>query len=232
MFTGLIEEVGEVVRIETVPHGSRLTLSARTVVEGLRNGDSVAVDGVCLTALEVDGSGFKADISPETIARTNMSFYTPGTPVNLERSLAVGQRLGGHFVQGHVDGVVSVLGTVTEGDFVRMRFSVPDALKPLLVEKGSVALNGVSLTVASLEPEGFDVQLIPHTLERTNLGSSQRAGALNLEVDILGKYVAQLLESRLRQLSGGEEGDGERAQQARAQASDLALDRLIRLPGD
>lgn len=230
MFTGLIEEVGEVVRIETVPHGSRLTFRARTVVEGLRDGDSIAVDGVCLTALEASRDGFSADISPETIARTSMSFYTLGTPVNLERSLAVGQRLGGHFVQGHVDGIVRVLGSVNEGDFLRMRFSAPEALRPLLVEKGSVALNGVSLTVASLEPDGFDVQLIPHTLERTNLGSPRRPEAINLEVDILGKYVAQLLESRLRRLSGDEEGDGEPG--ASDTGPNLGLDRLIRLPGD
>lgn len=230
MFTGLIEEVGEVVGIETVPHGSRLTFRARTVVEGLRDGDSVAVDGVCLTALEVGGDGFSADISPETIARTSMSLYAVGTPVNLERSLAVGERLGGHFVQGHVDGIVRAVGSVNEGDFLRMRFSVPEALRPLLVEKGSVALNGVSLTVASLESDGFDVQLIPHTLERTNLGSAKRAEAINLEVDILGKYVAQLLESRLRQLSGDEQGGGEPG--ARDMGPNPGLDRLIRLPGD
>jgi riboflavin synthase len=231
MFTGLIEEVGEVLRIETVPHGSRLTFGARKVIGGLRDGDSVAIDGVCLTALETDRNSFKADISPETIARTSMSYYALGTKVNLERPLAVGQRLGGHFVQGHVDGIVKVLGAVNEGDFLRMRFSLPDSLRPLLVEKGSVALNGVSLTVASLEPDGFDVQLIPHTLEMTNLGASDRAEAVNLEVDILGKYVAQLLDGRLRQLAGGEEGNVSTAD-GHGAGSTLGLDRLIQLPGD
>ena len=229
MFTGLIEEVGEVARIETVPHGSRLTFSASRVVEGLHEGESIAVDGVCLTALQIDRGSFKADISPETIARSSMSFYAHGTRVNLERSLAVGQRLGGHFVQGHVDGIIRVLQTTNEGDFVRMRFSISESLRPLLVEKGSVSLNGVSLTVASLAADSFDVQLIPHTLEWTNLTSEHRAEVVNLEVDILGKYVAQLLDSRLRQLGGDELADDD---EESASSPKLGLDRLIQLPGD
>jgi riboflavin synthase len=230
MFTGLIEEVGVVARIETVPHGSRLTFQARNVVDGLRTGESVAVDGVCLTALGISNGSFSADISPETIARSSMSFYKHGTPVNLERSLAVGQRLGGHFVQGHVDAIVRAVNSVTEGEFLRMSFSFPPALRPFLVEKGSVALNGVSLTVASLEDETFDVQLVPHTLERTNLTSTDRAEAINVEVDILGKYVAQLLEGRLRALAGDPPLSADANESEPGPG--LALDRLIQLPGD
>lgn len=226
MFTGLVEEVGRVIAIDALAQGSRLRIHASRVTDGLSEGESVAVDGVCLTALEVRKEGFSADISPETIARTNLSFYAIGTPVNLERSLAVGQRLGGHFVQGHVDGISRVTRSVDEGEFVRMTFTLPASLRPLLVPKGSVALNGVSLTVASLEDETFDVQLVPHTLERTNLADRQRAEAINMEADILGKYVARLLGERLRTTSDDEDTDRE------GPTSPLELGRMIRLPGD
>lgn len=225
MFTGLIEEVGEVVAIDALPQGSRLRFRASRVVKGLDAGDSVAVDGCCLTAYAIDRQGFAADISPETIARTNLSWFRIGTPVNLERPLAVGARLGGHFVQGHVDGISRVERTTNEGDFVRMTFRLPAGLRSYMVEKGSVAVNGVSLTVAELGEETFDVQLVPHTLERTNLASRDRAEALNLEVDVLGKYVARLLQERLRTLSADEE-TGDRG------GPGLELGSMIRLPGD
>lgn len=225
MFTGLIEQVGEVTQIETLRQGSRLTIRVARTIEGMHDGDSIAVDGVCLTAREVERRGFRADVSPETIARTSMSFYGIGTPVNLERPLAVGQRLGGHFVQGHVDSIARVLGQRVEGEFVRMSLSLPAALRPYLVEKGSVALNGVSLTVASLEADRFDIQLVPHTLAGTNLSHARRAEVLNIEVDVLGKYVAQLLASRL-------EGDAPVAAAAEASEHALTLAGLIRLPGD
>lgn len=226
MFTGLVEEVGQVTAIDALAQGSRLRIHASRVLDGLSEGDSIAVDGVCLTALDVRKDGFSADVSPETIARTNLSFFAIGTPVNLERSLSIGQRLGGHFVQGHVDGISRVTRTVREGEFVRMTFTLPGSLRGLLVPKGSVALNGVSLTVASLDEEAFDVQLVPHTLERTNLADKKRAEALNMEVDILGKYVAKLLEERLRSLAGDEDRPEDRP------ASQLELGPMIRLPGD
>ncbi len=209
MFTGLIEEVGEVIGIEALARGSRLTIRTGQVIDDLSEGESIAVDGVCLTALSVRRGEFAADVSPETITRTNLSFYRLGTPVNLERSLAVGQRLGGHFVQGHVDGISRSIKSVQESEFVRMSFTIPEGLRPYLVEKGSVALNGVSLTVASFEGDTFDVALVPHTLERTNLSVEGRAEVLNMEVDILGKYVAQLLgprrlgEGESRETAGG-----------------------------
>ena len=222
MFTGLIEDVGEVVGIEALAQGSRLTIRAEQAIEGLTLGESIAVDGVCLTALEVQKDRFSADISPETIARTNLSFYGIGTPVNLERSLAVGQRLGGHFVQGHVDGIARARDEVQEGEFLRMSFSIPPGLRPFLVEKGSVALNGVSLTVASLGENEFDVALVPHTLERTNLVTEGRAEVFNMEVDILGKYVAQLVAASL---------EGHAVPRADKPPSEIEIGGTIRLPG-
>lgn len=197
MFTGLIEEVGTVTRIEEVPHGIRLSIAAARIAPRLSLGDSVAVDGVCLTAIAIDDEAFVAEVSPETMARTNMAAYAPGIRVNLEQPLAAGARLGGHFVQGHVDGITRQRFVRDEGDFVRIGLDLPGELERYLVEKGSVAVNGVSLTVASLNGESFEVQLVPHTIEHTNLTSAERAEAMNLEVDVLGKYVARMLEGHL-----------------------------------
>ena len=194
MFTGLVEEVGVVTRIDAVPNGSRVSIGAETVIEGLSPGNSVAVDGVCLTAVEIAGQEFIAEVSPETIARSNFAGYRVGTEVNLERPLAANARLGGHFVQGHVDATTRQTFCREEGDFVRVGFGIPDGLGRYLVPKGSIAVNGVSLTIASLDGGSFDVQLVPHTLEMTNLTSENRAIEMNVEVDILGKYVARMLE--------------------------------------
>lgn len=201
MFTGLVESVGIIEAIEPMSTGFRLRIAARELVANLATGGSIAVDGVCLTALEVTAGEFTAEVSPETALRTNMDEYTVGTRVNLERPLKAGAELGGHFVQGHVDAVCRVTEVVQEDDFVRISLSVPDEQRRFLVEKGSVAVNGVSLTVASMTAEGFDVQLIPHTLECTNLVADGRAEQLNLEVDILGKYVAQFVAPHLAMLT-------------------------------
>lgn len=198
MFTGLVEEVGTVTRIEEVPHGSRLRIATTAVGAGLAPGASVAVDGVCLTAVSIDGAEFDTEVSPETLALTNMREYEFGTRVNLERPLAADARLGGHFVQGHVDGVTRLRLIEEEGDFVRVSLEMPGGLQRYLVEKGSVAINGVSLTVASLDDDCFDVQLVPHTLRHTNLTWEERPATMNVEVDILGKYVARMLEGHLR----------------------------------
>lgn len=197
MFTGLVEEVGVVTRIDSVPQGSRVSIAAETVADGLSLGDSIAVDGACLTAIEIEGDEFTAEVSPETIARSNLAGYRVGTEVNLERPLAANARLGGHFVQGHVDATTRQTSCREEGDFVRVGFAIPEGLQHYLVEKGSIAINGVSLTIASIDESAFDVQLVPHTLERTNLTSENRAEAMNVEVDILGKYVARMLEGHL-----------------------------------
>ena len=198
MFTGLVEEVGTVTRIEEVPHGFRLHISSETIGPSLALGASVAVDGVCLTAIELNGAEFVAEVSPETIACTNMTAYRAGTRVNLERPLAANARLGGHFVQGHVDGVAKLRFVEDEGEFVRIGLDIPEGLAHYLVEKGSIAINGVSLTVASLGEDSFDVQLVPHTLQHTNLTWKDRPETMNIEVDILGKYVARMLEGQLR----------------------------------
>ena len=197
MFTGLVEEVGTIARIETIPSGSKLTIGANVVIGGLLPGSSVAIDGVCMTATAIQGNEFVIEVSPETIARSNFSLFQIGTEVNLERPLSANGRLGGHFVQGHVDATTRQTGHVEEGEFARLSYAVPDGLAHFLVEKGSIAINGVSLTVASLGSDSFDVQLIPHTLEVTNLASGNRAEMLNLEVDVLGKYVARFLGARL-----------------------------------
>lgn len=198
MFTGLVEEIGTVTRVGRVPNGLLLRIAASAVAPSLAIGDSVAVDGVCLTAVEIDGTDFATEVSPETIARTNQAFYEEGTRVNLERPLAANARLGGHFVQGHVDAVIRQRFQREEGDFVRVRFEIPVGLERYLVPKGSIAINGVSLTIADLAEDWFDVQLVPHTLEHTNLISDRRAEAMNVEVDILGKYVARMLEGHLQ----------------------------------
>jgi riboflavin synthase len=210
MFTGLVEEVGTVTRVEEVPHGYRLRISSPTIGASLTLGASVAVDGICLTAIELDGEEFVTEVSPETVARTNMASYKEGTQVNLERPLAANARLGGHFVQGHVDGVTRMRFVRDEGDFVRIGLDIPEGLEHYLVSKGSIAINGVSLTVAELGEDSFDVQLVPHTLENTNLTSEERAETMNVEVDILGKYVARMLEGYLQVAApatvGGDEG--------------------------
>ena len=198
MFTGLVEEIGTVTRVGRVPNGLLLRIATSAVAPSLAIGDSVAVDGVCLTAVEIDGTDFATEVSPETIARTNQAFYEEGTRVNLERPLAANARLGGHFVQGHVDAVIRQRFQREEGDFVRVRFEIPVGLERYLVPKGSIAINGVSLTIADLAEDWFDVQLVPHTLEHTNLISDRRAEAMNVEVDILGKYVARMLEGHLQ----------------------------------
>ena len=197
MFTGLIEEVGTVIHVKHVSQGVRLRVATKTSPLNLVLGDSIAVDGACLTVVEIDDMDFVTEVSPETIARTNQSFYEEGTRVNLERPLAVNARIGGHFVQGHVDAVIRQRSQDKEGDFVRTRFEMPAGLERYLVLKGSIAINGVSLTIADMDKGWFDVQLVPHTLEHTNLISERRAAAMNVEVDILGKYVARMLEADL-----------------------------------
>ena len=197
MFTGLVETVGVIEAVEPMSTGFRLRIAAGELAANLTTGASIAVDGVCLTALEVSADDFTTEVSPETVERTNMDEYEVGTRVNLERPLRAGAELGGHFVQGHVDAVCRVTEVVQEDEFVRIGVTVPEEQRRFVVEKGSVAVNGVSLTVASVTAGGFEVQLIPHTLERTNLTAAGRAEKLNLEVDILGKYVAQFVAPHL-----------------------------------
>lgn len=187
MFTGLVEEMG---RIRS-RHGGRLTVEAAAVLDGLRPGDSLALDGCCLTVVEVGEGWYGVDLVDETRARTTLGERGPGDAVNLERPLRLDGRLGGHLVQGHVDGV----GTVVD-PAPALRVTLPGPLRRYVVEKGSVAVDGCSLTVASVVDDGFTVAVIPHTAAVTTLGARRRGDRVNVEVDLLAKYVERLLEGR------------------------------------
>jgi len=195
MFTGIVREIGSVSDVESGPEGARLRIEAGFVGE-LREGDSIAVEGVCLTATEVSRDGFGADVINQSLALTTLGELGPGDAVNLEPALRAGESLGGHIVQGHVDGV-GELRSVTEDGFSRwLAISVPDGLERYLVERGSVTVAGVSLTVAALGDAGFEVALIPETLARTTLGALAAGGRVNLEVDVVARYVERLLGFR------------------------------------
>jgi riboflavin synthase len=195
MFTGIVEEVGRVQAVEARAQGSRLRIEAALVVEDLREGDSVAVSGVCLTAAEIGGSGFWADVSRETLERSTLGEARAGSRVNLERALRAGGRLGGHIVQGHVDGtgVVRAMEERGGGDWW-LEVEAPAELSRYLVFKGSIAVDGISLTVARVHGPVFAVAVIPHTWAHTTLKDARPGVRVNLETDILAKYVERLLE--------------------------------------
>jgi len=192
MFTGLIEAVGTVRAFRRSAGSARLEIAVLWPDEELlRPGESVGVDGACLTVIDPNPDGFAADLSPETLAHTRFSKIRPGATVNLERALRVGDRLGGHLVQGHVDAVVRLLAVVPEARFSRWRVELPQELAGQLARKGSVALDGVSLTVAEVGKSWFEVALIPETLRATTLGARKVGASLHLETDLLAKYVAR-----------------------------------------
>jgi riboflavin synthase len=192
MFTGLIGEVGSVAGLEQDEEGATLTINSRLAAD-LREGDSVAVNGVCLTATEVSDEGFRAQAMIETLRRSSLSALAPGSPVNLELALRACDRLGGHVVQGHVDGTGTVRAVREEGFARVLEIEADPRLARYLVEKGSVAVDGVSLTVSALDDGGFSVSLIPETLERTSLGAIREGALVNIEVDILAKHVERLM---------------------------------------
>jgi riboflavin synthase len=195
MFTGLIEDLGTVAAVERVSKGVRL--SVRTRLDGLGHGASIAVDGVCLTAVELKGDRFTADVSAETLDRTTLGERKAGDRVNLERPLALGDRLGGHLVLGHVDGVAELVRRTGEGEGVRIELRLPQGLAPLVVSKGSIALDGTSLTVNEvLDPDRVALFLIPETLRSTTWGIKPAGAKVNVEADILGKHVARLMQFR------------------------------------
>jgi riboflavin synthase len=193
MFTGLIREVGAVVSLAGGDGGVRLVVAAPAAAAAAAPGDSISIDGVCLTVVEVGEGRLGFDAVPETLARTSLQTLQQGSRVNLEPALRAGEALGGHYVQGHVDGVGNVRSVEAEGDGRRIWFDADEALLRYLVEKGSVAVQGTSLTVAALDDSGFAVALIPHTLDATTLGSLEAGDPVNLEVDVLAKYVEKLL---------------------------------------
>lgn len=195
MFTGIIEEMGEVLGVEIQAEGARLRIRAGDLIDGARIGESIAVSGVCLTMVNLAPGEFAADLAAETLRRTTLGSLQGGDQVNLERPLRLDQRLGGHIVQGHVDGVGTIAAVTPEGDGIWMEIEPPQPLSPYIAEKGSVAVDGISLTVARvLEGHRFAVELIPHTLAVTTLGRRGVGDQVNLEVDILAKYVERLLE--------------------------------------
>lgn len=192
MFTGIITDVGRVVEIER--RGDlRLTIQTRFDLNSVAMGASIASNGVCLTVVEKLADAYKVDVSAETIALTTVGDWVVGTPLNLERSLKLGDELGGHLVYGHVDGVGEVVSVTPDGDSHRWRFRVPQKLKRFIAAKGSVALNGVSLTVNEVDDDVFGVNIIPHTAEQTTFGLIGPGAKINLEVDMLARYVARLV---------------------------------------
>lgn len=196
MFTGIIEELGRVRSVEQRGENARILIEAKTVLSGTSQGDSIAVNGVCLTALDLQSDSFAADVSKETLARSTLGDLKPGSPVNLERSVTPETRLGGHMVQGHVDGRGQLLSVDDHGESWTVRFGFPPELARYLVFKGSVAVEGISLTIAALTDDYFEIAIIPKTWEVTNLSSLKTGDPVNLEVDVIGKYVERLLAFR------------------------------------
>lgn len=192
MFTGIIRELGTVAAATGGEQGLRLDIDAQATAALAGIGDSVAINGCCLTVVEVTGARLAFDAVLETLERTTIGGLAPGDRVNVEPAIRAGEPLGGHYVQGHVDAVATTRTVHSEGDGRRLRFAVPAELRRYIVEKGSVTLDGVSLTVAELHPDGFSVALVPHTLAATTFGALEEGGEVNLEVDVLAKYVEAL----------------------------------------
>ncbi|WGD37051.1 riboflavin synthase [Lysinibacter sp. HNR] len=201
MFTGLVEEKGSVIATEENGDSMRLTIAGSRALEGIQHGDSISVSGVCLTAVKFNSEHFTADVMAQTLAMTTLGTFVPGTAVNLERAAQVGDRLGGHIVQGHIDGTAQVL-SLTEADAWRVvRFSLPGGLAPLVVDKGSITVDGVSLTVSAVSPapiseiekseQWFEVSLIPETLSVTTLGDVRVGDFVNVETDILARHIVR-----------------------------------------
>jgi len=191
MFTGLIEEIGTIQSIRTISGGKALYIQAQKVLTDMQLGASIAVDGVCLSVVEKDPRGFVVQAVRETLERTTINNFRQGTRVNLERAVRAGERLGGHIVQGHVDGTGQITEIKPEGEGIELRLTLPGELLRYCVEKGAIAVNGVSLTIARMSETSVTIALIPLTLRETNLGQKRVGAAVNIEVDIFAKYAAQ-----------------------------------------
>jgi riboflavin synthase len=194
MFTGLVEEIGLIKTVVSQNQGKQLTLYAKKVCRDFEIGDSVAVNGVCLTAISVSDSEFTVEAVEETLHRTNLEKLIPGSLVNLERALRTGDRLGGHFVQGHVDGMGKIMEVQNRQPGLWLVLDIPGELVPFCVEKGSIALDGVSLTIADIHGSRISVAVIPHTAATTIIGNKKTGDSINIEVDLLGKYVYKLIK--------------------------------------
>ncbi len=193
MFTGIVEEMGVLRSVRRGAHSAVLSIGAETVLSDLKIGDSVAVNGVCLTATTVDAGGFTADVMHETLDRSSLGALVPGSPVNLERAMAANGRFGGHMVAGHIDGTGTITARRQDDNAVWYTVSAAPSLLRYIVEKGSIAIDGISLTVAAVEADRFSVSVIPHTAAVTVLGRKRPGDIVNLETDLIGKYVEKLL---------------------------------------
>jgi len=196
MFSGIVEALGTIAEVRSEPPGCRPIVREPRIAAETKVADSISVNGCCLTVIEVAGETFAFQAGPETLARTNLGELRPGSPVNLERALAVGDRLGGHFVTGHIDAVGSLLERNDHGDWSFFWFQVPRKLAVQMAPKGSIAVDGVSLTIVDSEPDRFSVALIPYTLAVTTLGPLKVGDKVNLETDVLAKYVQRLAEAK------------------------------------
>ncbi|MFE5242668.1 MULTISPECIES: riboflavin synthase [unclassified Streptomyces] len=203
MFTGIVEELGEVTAVEKLDDASRFRLRGPVVTEGAKHGDSIAVNGVCLTVVDLGDDEFTADVMAETLDRSSLGALAAGSRVNLERPMALGGRLGGHIVQGHVDGTGHIVERRVSENWEIVKISLPEGLTRYVVEKGSITVDGVSLTVVEAGPDYFTISLIPTTLALTTLGIKEPGDQVNLEVDVLAKYVERLLGTSAVPQAGG-----------------------------
>ena len=202
MFTGIIEELGKIDSLQPHEGGGRIRISAELVTQGTNDGDSIAVNGVCLTALDVSAEGFSADVSQETLNRSTLGQLITGSRVNLERAVTPSTRLGGHMVQGHVDGRGEFISATKSGDFWTVRIGYPAEMGQYFVYKGSVSVEGISLTIASLSDSYFEIAIIPKTWELTNLSTLNPGDAVNLEADVIAKYVERIMTYRETKTDG------------------------------
>ena len=215
MFTGIVEERGEVVAVQDLPDAARVTIAGPLVTSDAKLGDSISVNGVCLTVVEVADGAFTADVMRETLVRSSLDKIAPGEPVNLERAAEVGKRFGGHIVQGHVDGTGVILSREPSARWDLVRVGLPARLARYLVEKGSITVDGVSLTVVDVSDDEFSVSLIPETLRATTLGVRSPGDRVNLEVDVVAKYVERLASPHLAGNRAAPEQNGVTAEEAR-----------------
>jgi riboflavin synthase len=204
MFTGIVEEMGKLASLEMGSDSGIITIEAETVLEGTQLGDSIAVNGTCLTARDFGNGTFSADVMPETLKKTNLGNLKRGSKVNLERALTLNARLGGHLMLGHVDATGKVISIQPEGNAIIYTISAPEEISRYLLAQGSVGIDGISLTVARLQPDNFSVSLIPHTVKVTTLGQNGVGYEVNLEADVVGKYVAKIVKGGLP----GGQGEG------------------------
>lgn len=196
MFTGIVEEMGAVKAVDKTLAGTRLRLLAKLILDDLPLGASVSVNGACLTVVDVDDQGFAVDVSPETLSVTTLSELATGDPVNLERAMKLSERIGGHLVSGHVDGVGAIASRRQDGNAVVLTIEAPPEIMRYCVPKGSMTVDGISMTINGVQDRSFSLAVIPHTAQSTTLGMKQAGARVNLESDLIGKYVERLLQER------------------------------------